>query len=58
MVNNFWLGSNEICIVCRDGRHHVLEEYENWESIFTGSYEDCLEYCEQREVDYKESTLI
>lgn len=58
MENNFWLGANELCIVCRNGKYHVIEEYENWESVCQGSYGKCLEYCKQREIDYIESTLI
>lgn len=58
MVNNFWIGNNELCIVCRGDKYHVIEEYENWESVFNGLYDECVEYCEQRDIDYKESVLI
>lgn len=58
MENNFWLGANELCIVYRNGKYHVIEEYENWESVYQGEYKKCLEYCKQREIDYLESILI
>ena len=57
MYKNYWLGSNELVIVFRDGTHHVIEEFENWETVFTGNYEQCTEYCENRVVTYQESII-
>jgi hypothetical protein len=54
---NFWLGSNELIIVFRDGTCHVIEQYEDWETVFTGRYEECLKYCKSREIEYKESII-
>lgn len=39
MANNYWLGSNELMIVFRDGRHYVLERYERYKPVFNGHYE-------------------
>lgn len=57
MSKNFWLGSNELVIVFRNGTFHVIEEYEGFETVFTGSYKDCLDYCESRQIDYAESVI-
>lgn len=57
MVKNFWLGDNELVIVLRGGTYCVIEAYENWEKVFTGSFQKCLEYCKRREVSYLESIV-
>lgn len=54
-TNNMYLGANELVIVFRNGRHHVIEEYANWEVVFSGHYEQCVAYCENREIDYLDS---
>lgn len=55
MSDNFWLGNNELVIVEGKGTHHVLEGFEDYESVFTGNYKACLDYCKKREIDYMES---
>lgn len=55
MSDNFWLGSNQLVIVEGKGTHRVLEAFEDYESVFTGNYKSCLDYCKKRENDYMES---
>lgn len=57
MYKNYWLGSNELVIVFRNGTHHVIEVFENWETVFTGNYEQCIEYCDNRVISYQESII-
>lgn len=57
MSNNFWLGNNELIIVERKGAYHVLESYENYESVFVGTYKECLEYCKNLEIAYMEEVV-
>lgn len=57
MADNFWIGSNELVIIYRSGRHYVLEAYEDYEPVFNGNYEQCRQYCEMREVEYRESII-
>ena len=57
MTNNFWLGSNELCIIYRDGRHLVVERYMDYDVVFDGTYADCLDYCKSREIEYLENTI-
>ena len=52
MSDNFWLGNNELVIINRDGTHHVIEKYEDWEPVFSGKYEACRSYCVEREREY------
>lgn len=57
MVENFWLGGNEL-IINFDGKNcKVLERYENYNIVFAGSYEKCKKYCENRVVEYEESII-
>lgn len=58
MAQNFWLGGNELIIVYINGTHHVVEAYEDYNSVFTGDFKKCLEYCKNREIEYAESTLF
>ena len=58
MYKNYWLGANELQIVFRDGTHRVIEEYENWKTVFTGTYEECVKYCEKRYTEYEEDILL
>lgn len=55
MGKNYWLGSQELVIVYRGGTHHVLDSYENYESVYSGFFEDCIKYCENMEIEYLES---
>lgn len=57
MTKNFWLDNNELIIVFRDGTHHVIEEDIGYEVVFTGHFEECVYYCEQRLRDYYESVI-
>ena len=52
---NIWLGSNELVLVSRDGTHYVVEKYEDYNPVFQGHYEECVDYMKAREVDYLES---
>lgn len=54
-LKNYWLGSQELVIVYRGGTHHVLDSYENYESVYSGFYKDCIKYCENMEIEYLES---
>lgn len=57
-VQNYYVGGNQMVIVYREGTHHVLEEYEDYEIVFTGTFAQCLEYCDQRNLKYLESTIF
>lgn len=57
MSDNFWIGNNELVIVFRNGIHHVLERYEDYEPVFTGRYEKCREYCKSREADFLQESI-
>lgn len=52
---NIWLGGNELVLFYRDGTFHVVERYEYYEEVFTGTYEECIAYMNRREADYLES---
>lgn len=56
---NFYIGANELIIVFKLSmlKYYVLEEYENYEKVFSGSYLECLEYCEERLIRYLENTI-
>ena len=58
MTNNFWLGSNELVIVFRNGQHIVWEiDNDERKTVFTGHFDKCLEYCKSREVEYMEGII-
>lgn len=57
MSENFWLGDNELVVVFRGGTFYVVDSYENYNTVFSGHFEDCLEYCKNREIDYLESVI-
>lgn len=54
-TNNTFLGDNELVIVFRNGTHHVIEKYEDWDVVFTGHYEQCISYCDERWIEYQKS---
>ena len=56
-IENRYIGANELILVFRNGTYYVLEEYENYNSIFQGNYKKCIEYMKTREIDYLESLL-
>lgn len=57
MSKNFWLGSDELVIVFRNGIHHVIEAYEDYNTVFIGHFEKCLEYCKNREIAYMKNVI-
>lgn len=57
-MQNYYVGANQMVIVFRDGTCHVLEEYENYDSVFTGTFAQCFAYCEDRNLKYLESTVF
>lgn len=42
-------------IIYSDGRHYVLESYEDYNVVFDGNYAQCHKYCENRYLEYMES---
>lgn len=54
MVNwkNVWLDDNELVLCFRNGKHRVMEKYEGYKVVFTGSYEECVKYMNRRELEY------
>lgn len=57
VIRNFWLGCNELVIVSRYGMYCVIEAFEDWETVFEGCFEECIEYCKKRELEYEESVI-
>lgn len=57
MMENMWLGNNQLGIRYNDGRWVVKEDYEDWSVVFSGTYEECKAYCEERWVSYQESIV-
>lgn len=57
MMENMWLGNNQLGIRYNDGRWVVKEDYEDWSVVFSGTYEECKSYCEKRWVSYQESIV-
>lgn len=57
MSNNFFLGDNELVIAYRSGSCHVIEKYEDWETVYFGDFGKCLQYCKEREIAYMESII-
>ena len=55
--DNIWLGNNELLIRFRNGTHVVLEGYEDYEVVFTGTYEECFKYMTDRWIEYEESII-
>lgn len=56
-TNNTWLGSNELVIITAGDTAYVRERHEDWSIVFSGSYEGCQKYCEERYLDYCESII-
>lgn len=57
MMKNVWLGNNQLGIRFYNGKWVVREDYENWEIVFSGTYEECEAYCEKRWVSYQEEIV-
>lgn len=54
--SNYILGCCELVIRFRDGICQVWEiEDEERKTVFTGHYDNCVEYCKNREIAYMES---
>ena len=56
-MENMWLGSNMLGIRYECGRWVVKEDYEDWEVVFSGTYEECADYCRSRWIRYEESIV-
>ncbi len=57
MIKRYWLGNNELIIEFNNGKHHVKESHMNYDIVFSGQLETCVEYCKRREVGYMVSIL-
>lgn len=55
---NIFIGNNELRIVAKSGTYQVIEEWENWKTIFSGNYSDCVKYCDNRYIDYVVNNLF
>ena len=55
MLYNTYLGGNELIVSCKGGACVVIESYRDYEIVFTGSYTECVNYCNYRFVDYQVS---
>lgn len=53
---NVFIGNNELRIVAKSGNYQVIEEWENWKTVFSGKYSDCVKYCDNRYIDYVVNT--
>lgn len=49
---NVWLGDNELVLFFKNGTFHVIEKYEDYAEVFTGNYDQCIDYMNRRELDY------
>ena len=56
-MKNMYLGDNMLGIRYNNGRWVVKEDYEDWTAVFSGTYEECEAYCEERWVSYQESIV-
>ena len=54
---NTCIGQNQLGIRYENGRWVVREDWEDWEVVFTGSFEECRAYVNNRWVDYEESIV-
>ena len=52
-MKNLYLGNHMLGIRYEDGRWVVKEDYEDWAVVFSGTYEECVAYCEERWVSYQ-----
>ena len=53
-MDNYWIGNEELVIIFQGGTHAVLSSEEE-DPIFTGSYEECKDFCEMMVDEYQES---
>lgn len=54
---NLYLGNNELRLIATHGYYSVIEEWENWGTVFQGGYKECLAYMEARYTDYQVSLI-
>lgn len=57
MISKYLLGNNELIIGSRNGEHYVKESHMNYEIVFSGQLETCVEYCKRREDGYMASII-
>ena len=59
MRNDWHIGCQHYWIRFFNGTHEVRrtedDDYTPIETVFTGHYEDCIKYINEREIEYKES---
>lgn len=56
-MKNLYLGNNELRLVVRHGHNAVIEEWENWQVVFQGGYNECTAYMSERYVEYQISLI-
>lgn len=52
MNEKFYLGDNELIIVQKNDIFCVKEFFEQYDIVFSGSYDDCLDYCVNRLIHF------
>ena len=57
MTTNTWIGNNKLGIRYENGQWVVHEDWEDWEIVFIGSYEECETYIKNRWIAYEESIV-
>ena len=57
MMENMWLGNNQLGIRFYNGQWVVREDYEDWAVVFSGSYNECVDYVQKRWVSYQEEIV-
>lgn len=57
-MHNVFIGNNELRIIAKGGNYQVIEEWENWKAVFSGSYNDCVRYCNIRYLDNAVNNLF
>ena len=50
MSEKFCFGETEFIIAYGDGIYHVLDSQPEHEVVYTGNYEECLEFCEREKI--------
>ena len=50
MSEKFCFGNIELIIAHGDGIYHVLDSQTEYNVIHTGTYEECLEFCEREKI--------
>lgn len=55
---NMYVGDNELRLYFECGYWCVKEAYEKWAVVFSGSYDQCVVYCNERWVSDMEESLF